>query len=801
MGDGGWAAGYLCRFGGRQSVSEKILAKSPMSGREITLSEHVITVRDAAEYLFGSAEKPTRLGGEWARFFRLQSSQFRDFLLNLKLAAIFHDLGKANDGFQKAIRKEGTQAIRHEHLSALLLYSEPMRTWLSGHSNLGVDVEIVIAAVLSHHLKVNDAELGKRLEPGLESFRVFTRAPEFLDCLHMASEIIGAEPPDLSGFDRQWSFEVDVDPLKGPRGSFGRSMQNFKRALSNEARRRLLVAVKAGLLAADSAGSAIVRERQSLGDWILRCFENAPLTEDWIVQKVITPRIKDVESKSGQAFKWHDFQKAADDLGERALLISGCGTGKTLAAWRWIRSQLGRRSASRVIFLYPTRGTATEGFRDYVSWAGGEDAALLHGTAAYDLAGLFENPGDPRHGGDYHVAERLFALGYWPKRVFSATVDSFLAFMRNQYASLCLLPVLADSVVVVDEVHSFDKSMFSALERFLKFFDIPVLCMTASLPADRLEVLRDGCGLEVFPQRKEAFEDLKKQAEAPRYQLATVAEEEAEHLAIRAYRDNKKVLWVTNSVRRCQRQALGLRSALGHEASLLCYHSRFRLCDRRERHTDVVRGFRRDVKDPMIAVTTQVCEMSLDLDADVLITEIAPVPSLIQRMGRCCREPIPSSEREGKVFVYAPVDHMPYEKEEVAEGTAFVEAMVKQQRRLTHADLGEYLAQMGVLDPFIEGSYNGFLDGGPYAMSSEEQFRESEDFTVDCVLDDDIEAFLVARQSGNPMADGLIVPAPKRFAKENARLGRYLREALAAQYDPRFGFLDPEEVARARSDN
>ena len=88
-------------------------------------------------------------------------------------------------------------------------------------------------------------------------------------------------------------------------------------------------------------------------------------------------------------------------------------------------------------------------------------------------------------------------------------MDSFLAFVRNQYASLCLLPVLADSVVVVDEVHSFDRSMFTALEWFLKFFNIPVLCMTASLPSDRLEVLRDGCGLQIFPDSKEAFEDLR----------------------------------------------------------------------------------------------------------------------------------------------------------------------------------------------------------------------------------------------------------------------------------------------------
>ncbi|OQW34295.1 MAG: hypothetical protein A4E19_02205 [Nitrospira sp. SG-bin1] len=783
---------------------EKILAKSPVGSREITLSEHVATVRDAVVYLFGSTEQPTRLGREWVRFFRLQPSQFQEFLLNLKLAAIFHDLGKANDGFQKAIRRVGTQAIRHEHLSALLLYSDPMRTWLSDRRSLGVDVEIVIAAVLSHHLKANDADFGKRLEPGLESFHVSTLAPEFGDCLRMASEMLGAEIPDLSGLDKNWSFEADIDPHKGRQGNFSRAMHSFKKVLvQNENRRRLLVSVKAGLLAADSAGSALVREDKSLRDWISSCFASAPLTSDWIDENVIAPRISEIERKTGHAFKWHDFQSAADDLRERALLLSGCGTGKTLAAWRWIRSQLDQRPASRVLFLYPTRGTATEGFRDYVSWAGGQDAALLHGTAAYDLSGIFENPSDPRHGGDYHVAERLFALGYWPKRVFSATVDSFLAFMRNQYTSLCLLPVLADSVVVIDEVHSFDKSMFGALEGFLKFFDIPVLCMTASLPADRLEILRGSCGLEVFPRTREAFEDLRKQAEAPRYRLETVTQEKAGQLALGAYRDSKKVLWVTNSVKRCQQRALDLRSVLGQGVNLFCYHSRFRLCDRRNQHEEVVQGFRREIAKPIIAVTTQVCEMSLDLDADVLITEVAPVPSLIQRMGRCCREPIPSSDRVGKVFVYAPVDHKPYEKHEMTEGTAFVEALVRQQRLIAHGDLGDYLSNMDVCDPFIEGGYNGFLQGGPYAMSSEEAFREGEDFAADCVLDIDIDIdkFLLARRTNDSKTEGLVVPVPKRFTKENVRLGRYLREASAAQYDPRFGFLELEEVASVRADD
>lgn len=775
----------------------QILAKSPAQGRQITLSEHTATIRDAAGCLFGSASQPTRLGREWCRFFRLGLEQFRTFLINLQLAALFHDLGKANNGFQDSIHHQGDQVIRHEHLSALLLYSEPMWEWLSRHVEAGVDVEVVISAVVSHHLKVNDKEFAKRLIPSAESFQVFAKAPEFAACLRMASEILGSAAPNLSDFDRVWSFEKDVDSHKGPKGDFGRSMHTFKHKVRTQSsRQRLLVAVKAGLIAADSVGSALVREGESLEGWIRNCFGNDPLTPEWIEEKIIEPRKNETKKKSGRPFEWRGFQTEAAKLGERALLLSGCGTGKTLAAWHWVKAQVGRRPASRVLFLYPTRATATEGFRDYISWAGGEDAALLHSTAAYDLEGLFDNPGDPRTGGDYHVRERLFALGYWPKRVFSATADSFLAFMRNQYAPLCLLPVLADSIVVVDEVHSFDRSMFTALEGFLKFFDLPVLCMTASLPLDRQQTLRDSCGLEIFPRSPEAFADLKRQSEAPRYQLSLIDEAQAlakvrEALGVG---EKKVVLWVVNTVRRCQENARSLKNTLPAGTTLLCYHSRFRLSDRRDRHNDVIQGFR-NVTGPVVVVTTQVCEMSLDLDADVLITEIAPVPALIQRMGRCCREPLPRKGRCGQVYIYSPSDVKPYEKQEIEQGKAFVEAMHEQQRPLTHADLADYLAKMDVSDPFVEGGYNGFLDAGPYAMSRDEFFREGDDFTVDCVLDVDIDAYLAKLQARNPSAAGFIVPVPHRFAKENARLGRYLREAPAAQYGPNFGF---EEVVRDR---
>ena len=84
-----------------------ILAKSPAHGREITLSEHTRSVLTAAETMFGDGARPTRLAQQWLRFFRLPATQMGAFIYNLRLAAAFHDLGKANDGFQREIRHQG----------------------------------------------------------------------------------------------------------------------------------------------------------------------------------------------------------------------------------------------------------------------------------------------------------------------------------------------------------------------------------------------------------------------------------------------------------------------------------------------------------------------------------------------------------------------------------------------------------------------------------------------------------------------------------------------------------------------
>jgi len=435
----------------------------------------------------------------------------------------------------------------------------------------------------------------------------------------------------------------------------------------------------------------------------------------------------------------------------------------------------------RIIFLYPTRATATEGFKDYVSWAPEADVTLIHGTARYELERMFENPIDSRYGKSFLNRERLFAIGYWPRRIFSATVDQFLGFMQNNYGSTCLLPLLADSILVVDEVHSFDESLFSALRAFINNFNVPLLCMTASLPKSRIDIFRE-LNFQVFPEENQAFLDLTLKASMKRYKINEIEGEDAAYeMAVSALKKGKKVLWVVNTVKRCQK--------LARKLNALCYHSRFRLQDRNERHKEVVNAFQSN-QNAVVALTTQVCEMSLDLDADVLITEFAPITSMIQRMGRCNRNAQPGSGKIGRVYIYSPENKLPY-NDEILDGTSNFVKMLN-GKTASQTDLEKLLQKLEPGKYEVE-RYTAFLKDGPWASSSDYTLRDIKEFSVPAVLDSDVALYRNRRKSGK-IVDGLILPAPRKHLTYARGPDRYIGVVDSSKYSSKYGLLDKAEM-------
>lgn len=135
----------------------KLLAKSRRGEKEVSLEKHLLDTETCASLIF---RLDGRWGQNWCRFFKIQEQEAQaKFLLNLQVAALFHDIGKANEDFYAAVSSPGfkPQTLRHEHLSALVLCLPEARSWLAQNKNL--DVDVITAAVLSHHLKASESQI------------------------------------------------------------------------------------------------------------------------------------------------------------------------------------------------------------------------------------------------------------------------------------------------------------------------------------------------------------------------------------------------------------------------------------------------------------------------------------------------------------------------------------------------------------------------------------------------------------------------------------------------------------------
>jgi CRISPR-associated endonuclease/helicase Cas3 len=445
----------------------------------------------------------------------------------------------------------------------------------------------------------------------------------------------------------------------------------------------------------------------------------------------------------------------------------------------------------RVLFLYPTRGTATEGFKDYIGWAPADEAMLLHSTSRYALEAMLENPPASARDKDYRLAgERLFSLSNYPRRFFSATVDQFLSFLQHSYGGVCMSTVLADSVVVIDEVHSFDRQLFNTLLAYLKYLDVPTLCMTATLQSERLSELTT-LGMSVYPSVEDYSElqDLTTQSALPRYRFRREDDiQKLKRFTLEAVRSKKKVLWVVNTVSRCQRICDDLATLLECEfgEGVIAYHSRFRLKDRERRHDDVVERLSFDSKSVgLVAVTTQVCEMSLDLDADYLISELAPISSLIQRCGRVnrhAREP----HLVADVQIYMPDDVRPYERTELNDASIFV----KSAEALDSASQSDLSALMNQCEEHAEVGLKErslLFESGYFAEPG--KHRDIDEYTVQAILDSDL-CLVHKRVQNKESIDAYIVPVPERFTMGRAPgyLPDYLHLASGKCYSEILGF-------------
>jgi CRISPR-associated endonuclease/helicase Cas3 len=256
----------------------------------------------------------------------------------------------------------------------------------------------------------------------------------------------------------------------------------------------------------------------------------------------------------------------------------------------------------------------------------------------------------------------------------AGTVDQALLSVLKIRHMFVRLFALAHKVVIIDEVHAYDAYMSTLLERllaWLRSLGCTVILLSATLPAGkRRDLLRAwGADPEADPstayprvslvcQNRLASEAVKV-VEARRCLFQEVSLEIPAVLDFLAQRLTLGgcAAWIMNTVKGAQDAFRSLerdpRFAREEGWELQLFHARFPVGDRASLEAEVLARFGKpkDGKDRRpqraVLVATQVVEQSLDLDFDLMVSELAPVDLLLQRSGRLQRHRFRDAARPG----------------------------------------------------------------------------------------------------------------------------------------------------------
>ncbi|WP_414429696.1 CRISPR-associated helicase Cas3' [Atopobium sp.] len=261
------------------------------------------------------------------------------------------------------------------------------------------------------------------------------------------------------------------------------------------------------------------------------------------------------------------------------------------------------------------------------------------------------------------------------------TVDQLLmAALKTKHVQLRHLG-LAGKVVIIDEVHAYDTYMSTYLNRVLSWlgaYGVPVILLSATLPpARRKALMKAYCGrdnnrtrrshqLEIpgaprLSNGKPAYPVIsalsRNSSVSPLFKPCTI-KEDGMNVAVEFVSDSDSALVaklssllvnggcaciLRDTVKRAQTTYRMLQEHLDdtlHGTELKLVHSRFVAADRLKNDAELLDLLGKDrTKRPekLIVVGTQVMEQSLDIDFDVMFSDIAPIDLLLQRMGRLHR--------------------------------------------------------------------------------------------------------------------------------------------------------------------
>ena len=389
-----------------------------------------------------------------------------------------------------------------------------------------------------------------------------------------------------------------------------------------------------------------------------------------------------VKELTGKEDLWqHEILKKAKN--HNFVLIAPTGSGKTEFALLWAK-----RTGRKLIYTLPLRVALNDLF-----WRFGKDKKGDKGYFNKDFVGILHSTSfieylkEEREGNDIKIGDKMTFARLFSFPILLTTPDQVFLSSLKYYGFDKLVSVYPTSSIVIDEIQAYNPEMAAIVLKTLEIIKElkgNVLIITATFPPYFKQFMNEKNGFEICDLEKEPDKtkeliknyNLKRhkiklidalvfeyrQKTKKEYNLVLNKEAFSQIKKIIKDRKDKNIMVIVNNVGKAIKlyqevENTSQKSGIKKE-NLYLLHSRLIEKEKNKRIKEIKKKLESKEKG-LILVATQMVEASLDVDFDLLITEISPIDSQIQRWGRIWRNKNPNehyTENKPNIYIFTGID-------------------------------------------------------------------------------------------------------------------------------------------------
>ena len=552
----------------------------------------------------------------------------------------------------------------------------------------------------------------------------------------------------------------------------------------------------------------------------LNALDNLNFTEQWNAERT-TYSDKDFEETFG--FLPRAVQKCIIEIAQNAdhpglfILEAPMGCGKTEAALSCAELIASKCKKNGLFFGMPTQATANGIFPRVINWAEKQSeefyhcVQLQHGNAALNETFQKIQKGIPEEESDSGIIVHSWFCDSKKSCLADfvvATVDQLLMLALKRRHIMLLHLGLSEKVVIIDEVHAYDAYMNQYLERALQWlgaYHTPVILLSATLPSKRrMSLVRAYLDLktsdEIFEKNisyplltwtdggKIMQKALPYNADKKTIHISKCNDKDIIEIVRSAVSSGGCVGIIMNTVSRAQSTTKLIKNEITD--NVLLYHAQYIMPDRAAKEEILLERIGSDSKSEkrqgLVVIGTQVLEQSLDIDFDILITDICPVDLLLQRIGRLHRHTRKRPDELKIPVCYVLTDE--YEDDNSGSKSIYGTWLLKE----TLEHIPDIVTLPDDISPLVQKVYDSFDDSDEY-----KNYKNKKDISVRKAS-----SFLLKKPTCRNIHGMLERTVNDSQAEASVRDGTSSIEVLALKLyrDGTIGFLDDKKLSGAMTE-